>query len=364
MKNLTVENVYTRQTAKQLVKKHFWKLLGMMMLVGLIIFGLEIGIPCLLALLTNTPIETALGGSSLLYLEIEENEIVNMMPSASLGYTIGSVILYILVILVSGGLSLGLIHSVISLALGKEQVKVSRIFSRMKYCLKSFGLSLWVGFKTFLWALPGFAFLIVAYTFAISSASAEAASALTSAEGSVAVLLSLTPLLSLVIIFALVIPAALRYTLSTYILADKPETGVFDCVRQSKAMMKGHKWQCFKLCIPYILILYGWMLLISLILTIVAGITGEVIVVVIAGCLALLAMIVLVLIYSMRICMASCIFYLKRTGEMPAVPPEEEERIVCWQPGAEPQPAGEPVTSANDEHIAGWQPTESKPDEE
>lgn len=43
MSNLTVENVYTRQTAKALTKKHFWKLLAMMLVVLLVTYAVAIG---------------------------------------------------------------------------------------------------------------------------------------------------------------------------------------------------------------------------------------------------------------------------------------------------------------------------------
>lgn len=36
-----------------------------------------------------------------------------------------------------------------------------------------------------------------------------------------------------------------------YIAIDKPETSVIDCFKQSASMMKGHKWQFFKLSLRY-----------------------------------------------------------------------------------------------------------------
>ena len=45
MTKLTIENVYTRHKAKELTKKHFWKLLGMM--------AIAFGIPFVLMTITT-----------------------------------------------------------------------------------------------------------------------------------------------------------------------------------------------------------------------------------------------------------------------------------------------------------------------
>ena len=51
--------------------------------------------------------------------------------------------------------------------------------------------------------------------------------------------------------------AAYRYRMSLYLLLDHPEMGVMECLRTSKQMMKGHKWECFVLDLSFI----GWWLL-------------------------------------------------------------------------------------------------------
>ena len=43
MKNLTVENVYTRHGAKELTRKHFWKLTAMLLIVFVTSFALTWG---------------------------------------------------------------------------------------------------------------------------------------------------------------------------------------------------------------------------------------------------------------------------------------------------------------------------------
>ena len=51
--------------------------------------------------------------------------------------------------------------------------------------------------------------------------------------------------------------AAYRYRMAKFLLLDHPEMGVMDCIRMSKNMMKGHKWECFVLDFSFI----GWWLL-------------------------------------------------------------------------------------------------------
>ena len=58
----------------------------------------------------------------------------------------------------------------------------------------------------------------------------------------------------------LVIPgiiAVYRYRMAKFLLLDHPEMGVMDCIRTSKEMMKGHKWECFVLDLSFL----GWWLL-------------------------------------------------------------------------------------------------------
>ncbi len=54
--------------------------------------------------------------------------------------------------------------------------------------------------------------------------------------------------------------ASYRYRLATYLLIDHPEYSVMDCIRQSKALMAGHKGELFLLDLSFI----GWSLLMEL----------------------------------------------------------------------------------------------------
>ena len=51
--------------------------------------------------------------------------------------------------------------------------------------------------------------------------------------------------------------AGLAYTMVPFILHDKPELRPVDVLRESRMMMKGHKWELFLLMLSFI----GWMLL-------------------------------------------------------------------------------------------------------
>lgn len=47
--------------------------------------------------------------------------------------------------------------------------------------------------------------------------------------------------------------AAYRYTQIFFILAENPEKGILQCIRESKEMMVGHKWEYFVLELSFIL---------------------------------------------------------------------------------------------------------------
>lgn len=293
MKNLSVENVYTRASAKELAKKYFWKLLGMLAIVLGITYAIAFGGTALLAL----------GG----------NEAV---------FAIGYIVLMVVMVLVASGLSMGLYAAMIDLCRGNETVTVGRVFSRMGKCLKAFGLSLWVGLKTFLWMLPGYLVMLVSAFAVLSFAEPTTGTISESSAGTMALLM----FGGMLLMFILGIPAAYRYMLSTYILADKPDTGVFACVNESKALMKGHKWQAFKLIIPIVLLLYGLMialllvfaLLISLVVDISAALS------VILAILLLVVFIGLLVYCSIRMSLAYCLFYLNRIGESCTDEPKAE----------------------------------------
>ena len=48
--------------------------------------------------------------------------------------------------------------------------------------------------------------------------------------------------------------AAYRYSMAIYLLVDDPSRSPLECIRLSKEMMKGHKWELFVLDLSFI----GW----------------------------------------------------------------------------------------------------------
>lgn len=207
MSNSTVENVYIRRSSKELARKHRWPLIGMLAIYYAISFGISMGGSLLLTLLTGGATQTGYA------------------------YSIGNLVLQLISILVSSGLSLGLTCSAIDIARDAEHVRASDIFDCMSSCFKAFRLSLWVGLKTCLWALPSLA--LIWLLAAIASAVPDSGFAMT--------LLTILPFVLMIVMCALMIPATYRYAMSTFILADEPETFVTKCVERSKAMMKGRK---------------------------------------------------------------------------------------------------------------------------
>lgn len=306
MSNLTVENVYTRHNAKQLTRQHFWKLLGMTLTVGAICVAIMAAGFALLFLATGGP-----------WSSTAHNVAANGTIYA---FLLGWIAVIIIAVLISSCLSLGLTSAMLELCRGDETVTVARVFCRMKYSLKSFGLSLWIALKVFLWALPVYA--IIGFVGFGIAAAGDPANAQT-IQSTAGFLLMILPLLAFILIFALLIPACFRYMLSAHVLADEPSTGIRACVSQSKAMMKGHKWQAFKLVVPLILIMYAILFGLTLVISLILSATGvSAVIVVISPLLSILSSVVS-LYFSIRCSMCFCLFYLKRREEQNPSPADE-----------------------------------------
>ena len=288
MTKLTVENVYTRHKAKELTKQHFWKLLGMM--------AIAFGIPFVLMTITTA-----------------------FFPTSDVStYTLVMFLLMFVVQFLTIGLTLGMLRSFIDLCRGKNDVTVGSVFQHMSLCLKGYGLNLWVGLKTILWALPIYIPVIVMALLLMDNPSLQA-------NKSAQIIVAFLPFVALILIFALVVPAAMRYMLSTYILADKPDTGVFECVRESKAMMKGHKWQAFKLAVPIILAMYGILMVASVVISSAAAfVAANEALITAMGILMMIVLLGIMVYFNIRLYLCYAIFYLNRVKEMtPAEEPAE-----------------------------------------
>ena len=114
-------------------------------------------------------------------------------------------------ILVSGPLALGVIACFMNLV-RKEPFNVETMFDGFRNFLSAFLLQLFMGIFIFLWML-------------------------------------------LLIVPGII--AALKYSMSFYILNDNPEIKPMEAIKQSKKMMDGYKWKFFCLLFSF----FGWFLL-------------------------------------------------------------------------------------------------------
>ena len=169
----------------------------------------------------------------------------------------------VLSFLIAPTLTAGMHHYMMGLHRG-EQGEISGVFSRLRWCVKALCLNVLVAMKTFLWSVPGMAVAIGGTSAVVSMAQ--------DAETAVNLML---PVMSVgyVLMFALMIAAMLRYAMAPYVFADKPETGILQCIRDSKDIMKRRKVQLFALEFSFVI----WNLLVSLVYTVAASMFGYVI---------------------------------------------------------------------------------------
>ena len=108
--------------------------------------------------------------------------------------------------------------------------------------------------------------------------------------------------------------AALRYALSEYIMAEKPETGILACIRRSKAMMQNQKRNLFLLLFSFLL----WYLAELLVASMLTGV------------LSFLVQMLAGLALNVYMACSVCAFYLRleeaeQKHENPDAEPEPEE---------------------------------------
>lgn len=108
--------------------------------------------------------------------------------------------------------------------------------------------------------------------------------------------------------------AVFRYSQAFYILADHPEKGVMECLRESKVMMTGNKGKFFCLALSFI----GWAILASVVVFWVPVLSG------IAGIVLDLAASVPYLFFLAYMTTAETAFYDLVSGNLQAMPKEEE----------------------------------------
>lgn len=149
-------------------------------------------------------------------------------------------ILWLMVLLLSPVLTLGLINALLH-ALRKQEFTVAISLSRVRYILKALGLEVMVALKVFAWMLPGMSLVFLSVLLPET-------------------LMLLMMIAGSILMLVLGIMAVYRYAMAMFVLADQPETGVFACLRRSCEIMQRRKMELFSLEISFI----GWYLLLSL----------------------------------------------------------------------------------------------------
>lgn len=264
--NQTVENVYIRQSAMLLTRKFFWKLLGVTILFNLVTNGLNrvltllgdaLMAPEIQALVTA--VEQYAASETLTASTPMLDSMVNLFTSPK--FLLYNLLCSVVISLVTSGMTLGKMKQCISTGRGAVP-RAAGVFSLMRRCLKAWGLNLWISLKLLLWALPGLVTLLVGAVMQSYD------------TGSINHLGSLLGWIGILLLFTLMIRAALRYSQAVHLLADESHRTIRDCVRQSKDMMKGRKWQYFKVGIPPILKAFGVIVAVFMVIGIPLGAAG------------------------------------------------------------------------------------------
>jgi len=305
--NHTVENVYLRQDAAQLTRRHFWRLLGMAAIVYAITFALQ-ELLTYLGDLIMMPETQALVGATQRYANSTTITSADPMLDATFAlFSSPKFLLYNLVFgivtgVVGAGLTLG--HQMQLIRIGQGiAAPVLGVFGRMKSCLKAFGLNLWLALKFTLWMLPGLLLFV----------GGAVVSALEMYEIGNWILV-----LGAGLLFVLGIPAIFRYAMATYILADEPTRGIRECVTLSKTWMKGRKWQYFKLAIPVVLKSLAVGFAVSMLCALVIGVTGLLEPMVYQLTVFITA--ASTIYFDLQLALLPALFYLKRREPVPAKP--------------------------------------------
>lgn len=160
--------------------------------------------------------------------------------------------------LVSPFLTLGMLNYFFMLLRGEKDVPISAVFSRTGCFLKAIGLNLMTALRVFLWMLPG--------------AAVEAASLFLALRDDMSTIAMVLMLAGSAAMLVLGIRAALHYAMATRVMADCPEKGINQCIRESVAMMRQRKMLLVSLELSFILL----SLLISLAESLLTGLLGAV----------------------------------------------------------------------------------------
>ena len=225
--------------------------------------------------------------------------------------------LYLLAFLITPCLTLGLYAWVMNRLRGKEE-PVFAVFSRLRMFFKALRLHLWILLKILLWMLPGVGLmLLILVPMLLTGRGSAPVDTASVARIETDALLLFIEVLALNVIAAMGIPAALaamRYSLSEYILTEEPGEKVTACVKRSKALMRRRIRPMLLLMLRF-LPLYAIQLFISAFLTGVSPVVAD-----IFQMLSGLAL-------SLYVTAAVAALYLAYTATPPPGPAEPESTV-------------------------------------
>lgn len=193
--------------------------------------------------------DNATVGDLLTLVEASELSLTNYLPTAGM-----SLISW----LVSPFLTLGMLNYFFMLLRGEKEAPISTVFSRTSCLFKGIGLNLITSLRVFLWMLPGMAAEVLALVLALNDETSTLALVLMWA-GMAAMLV-------------LGIRAALHYAMATRVMAEAPEKGIHQCIRESVTIMRRRKMLLVSLELSFILL----SLCISLAESLLTGLLGSV----------------------------------------------------------------------------------------
>lgn len=139
-------------------------------------------------------------------------------------------------------------------AVGKREVTLPGMLSRLRLSPKALVLFLWMLLRIYAWMLPGMAVMLVSVFLPVS----------------VALLLMLA---GMVLAIVLGIRALLHYSLAPIALIDDPSLSLNGCIAASHEVMHCRKMEMFSLEVSFI----GWMLLLQLLRVMFTALFGGVI---------------------------------------------------------------------------------------
>lgn len=160
--------------------------------------------------------------------------------------------------LVSPFLTLGMLNYFFVLLRGEKEASISTVFSRKACLFKGIGLNLMTSLRVFLWMLPGVAAEVLAVVLALNDETSTLAMVLMWA--------------GMAVMLVLGIRAALHYAMATRVMAESPEKGINQCIRESVTIMRRRKMLLVSLELSFILL----SLCISLAESLLTGLLGSV----------------------------------------------------------------------------------------